>query len=415
VLRSADSGATFSRSASYAASGASHHIDAYLSPSQAYAFYSADRPSDPRFSDQFVAYSTDGGVSFTRTNAATSYNGSDTVPIMTTDTQFAAVSDHVYLANVRSQGSSAINLFVSSDNGQRFTASQFYTPVFGSLGLYAGGLNAYALMDAGNAGSLMWRTTDGGATFASSALPDVTFVGRAVASADRLVVAGGASTSRGLYVSENAAASFAHIDPSVCDNSWNSQYYPLIQGSLTFVAFTTNTMRELKFARAPMDLTDCSGSRTGYIQELDGCHGDLATCQSTNTSCQSTLQTQSAQLSSCTTNLSSCQASLATGAAQLASCQSQATSLQTQLTAAQAALADSDGDGILDSRDRCPKTAAGPVDSDGCNPLQFCAQVNMSSKNGAALCRALDFNNDEPTLSNPGDCVATKTDCIPAP
>lgn len=66
---------------------------------------------------------------------------------------------------------------------------------------------------------------------------------------------------------------------------------------------------------------------------------------------------------------------------------------------------DVDEDGEFDLKDTCPNTPLGqPVDGNGCSQSQFCRSINMSTAQGAALCKMSDWKNDDPLHM-------TKTDC----
>lgn len=93
----------------------------------------------------------------------------------------------------------------------------------------------------------------------------------------------------------------------------------------------------------------------------------------------------------------------------LAQCESESAELQKQLDSclSRPLLNDADGDGEYDATDRCPDTPRGAaVDDSGCSIVQFCIKQTSS----AAACKGADWENDEPTSSSPGDCIAVKTD-----
>jgi CSLREA domain-containing protein len=83
---------------------------------------------------------------------------------------------------------------------------------------------------------------------------------------------------------------------------------------------------------------------------------------------------------------------------------------------------DSDGDGEVDTTDRCPETPPGEaVDDAGCSRAQFCAGFAVATPEGKRACRRADWRNDEPLLLRSDDCAVAKggsgTDddrCVPA-
>jgi hypothetical protein len=65
---------------------------------------------------------------------------------------------------------------------------------------------------------------------------------------------------------------------------------------------------------------------------------------------------------------------------------------------------DADRDGEPNATDRCASTPVGAaIDGDGCSAEQFCSQQS------AAICRRVDFGNDEPLVKLPDDCALTRT------
>ena len=71
----------------------------------------------------------------------------------------------------------------------------------------------------------------------------------------------------------------------------------------------------------------------------------------------------------------------------------------------QALLRDSDGDGIIDTYDKCPNTLSGlVVDYSGCSQAQFCNNVT-----DAEICDKVDWNNDEPEKAR--DCRMRNNIC----
>ena len=68
---------------------------------------------------------------------------------------------------------------------------------------------------------------------------------------------------------------------------------------------------------------------------------------------------------------------------------------------------DSDGDGEIDSRDRCPDTPPHTeVDDGGCSLVQFCASFDVTVRAGARACKKADWKNDEPVMpSRQRDCT----------
>src|SRR5262249_53959876 len=76
------------------------------------------------------------------------------------------------------------------------------------------------------------------------------------------------------------------------------------------------------------------------------------------------------------------------------------TSTSTTTTLSPDLCVDADGDGEIDSRDRCPNTPAGAeVDDAGCSLAQFCATFDAPTRDGARNCKKADWNNDEPAMS----------------
>ena len=64
---------------------------------------------------------------------------------------------------------------------------------------------------------------------------------------------------------------------------------------------------------------------------------------------------------------------------------------------------DSDGDGEIDRRDRCPDTPVGePIDDAGCSHEQWCHTIVPTTWRAKAECRQSDFQNDEPLRAR--DC-----------
>jgi len=119
----------------------------------------------------------------------------------------------------------------------------------------------------------------------------------------------------------------------------------------------------------------------------------------------------------CDADLAQCETDLATADADLAQCQAD---LGT-------ATGDADADGVGDTRDLCPGTAAGaPVDRDGCSRAQFCGALDVSERTGQRLCQLLDWQNDEPGMRKKveRDCMLDKGPrktppalwrCVPTP
>jgi hypothetical protein len=71
-------------------------------------------------------------------------------------------------------------------------------------------------------------------------------------------------------------------------------------------------------------------------------------------------------------------------------------------------VADEDGDGRRDVDDRCAGTAAGePIDETGCSRVQFCEQIDATTRDGARACKKADWRNDEPLMRvrDAADCV----------
>jgi trimeric autotransporter adhesin len=83
---------------------------------------------------------------------------------------------------------------------------------------------------------------------------------------------------------------------------------------------------------------------------------------------------------------------------------------------------DGDGDGEVDTTDRCPETPPGEaVDDAGCSRAQFCAGFEVTTREGKRACRRADWRNDEPLLLRSDDCAVDKggsgTDddrCVPS-
>ena len=77
------------------------------------------------------------------------------------------------------------------------------------------------------------------------------------------------------------------------------------------------------------------------------------------------------------------------------------------------AVVDMDGDGEIDSGDRCLDTEAGAaVDDAGCSNEQFCDAIDVDTWVGRRTCLRADWNNDEPLTSVPRDCIARRDDCV---
>jgi hypothetical protein len=71
--------------------------------------------------------------------------------------------------------------------------------------------------------------------------------------------------------------------------------------------------------------------------------------------------------------------------------------------------ADDDGDGEADATDRCPVTSDRPVDGDGCSLAQFCARIEITSRDTARACKKADWRNDEPSMKQgEADCRLDK-------
>jgi hypothetical protein len=71
------------------------------------------------------------------------------------------------------------------------------------------------------------------------------------------------------------------------------------------------------------------------------------------------------------------------------------------------AFVDSDGDGEDDSTDACPGTVVSAVDTAGCSLAQFCSSIDTSTKVGERACRSSDWLNDE-AITAPKDCALQK-------
>jgi hypothetical protein len=71
---------------------------------------------------------------------------------------------------------------------------------------------------------------------------------------------------------------------------------------------------------------------------------------------------------------------------------------------------DQDGDGEADTTDACPNTPEGAeVDQAGCSLAQFCAAIDATTRTGNAICKNIDWRNDNPlAASNKGDCKVKK-------
>jgi hypothetical protein len=106
-----------------------------------------------------------------------------------------------------------------------------------------------------------------------------------------------------------------------------------------------------------------------------------------------------------------CAEDLATCERDLDGCRAERQELRDQLAAL---LADPDRDGVPAVLDLCLKTFSGAaVDERGCSQAQFCGRVDTTKARGDALCRAADWNGDEP-LAAPRDCrPGTKGLCVP--
>jgi len=79
---------------------------------------------------------------------------------------------------------------------------------------------------------------------------------------------------------------------------------------------------------------------------------------------------------------------------------------QGEVDACQADMEDDDNDGEFDITDLCLGTVAGmPVDDSGCSLEQFCSQYTIKKD-----CLKADWQNDEPTVGKPKDCMAVKVE-----
>ena len=76
---------------------------------------------------------------------------------------------------------------------------------------------------------------------------------------------------------------------------------------------------------------------------------------------------------------------------------------------------DEDSDSVPDVADDCPGTSPDmPADRLGCSAAQFCRAIDVGEPRGQAICRHLDWLNDEP-LGIPHGCVVVQRSCEAAP
>ncbi len=83
---------------------------------------------------------------------------------------------------------------------------------------------------------------------------------------------------------------------------------------------------------------------------------------------------------------------------------------------------DADHDRVLNGADRCAdskrfsRDGSHIVDSDGCNQEQFCAQFDVTTRDGRRACIRADWQNDEPVMRrNERDCrVQRNLGCLPS-
>lgn len=76
---------------------------------------------------------------------------------------------------------------------------------------------------------------------------------------------------------------------------------------------------------------------------------------------------------------------------------------------------DADRDGLPDRWDTCPLTGEDlAVDARGCSLGQFCHALPIPTVRDRKTCRRLDWKNDEPRTSKPGDCRPQGGACVPA-
>jgi hypothetical protein len=136
-------------------------------------------------------------------------------------------------------------------------------------------------------------------------------------------------------------------------------------------------------------LTNLMDCQNGLVQ----CEGDLAQCaielgNSTNdlAICEASLTGEQAELLQCQNDLSTSQADLGQATADLSTCNADLAD-ETH---------DTDADGRRDLDDLCPGTVTVPVDNDGCSQSQFCAQLDVTIRDGRRPCRRADWHNDEP-------------------
>jgi hypothetical protein len=167
------------------------------------------------------------------------------------------------------------------------------------------------------------------------------------------------------------------------------------------------------------DLTQCSTDLTEALDtlaicsgNLSQCDGDLYVCQIGAELCNSSLSQCSEDLSQAEANLQTCTGNLAQVQQELVEKQAELETTQSQLEQALAdlaeAVADADGDGLVDVADACSDTLPGSaVDQIGCSLAQFCGAIDASTQAGIKLCKAVDWQNDEP-LGSPKDCKALK-------
>lgn len=71
---------------------------------------------------------------------------------------------------------------------------------------------------------------------------------------------------------------------------------------------------------------------------------------------------------------------------------------------------DQDADGEADGSDRCPgTTVSAAIDDAGCSLEQFCAKVDATTTAGKAICKKVDWRNDEPAMKpKERDCRVDK-------
>jgi hypothetical protein len=151
---------------------------------------------------------------------------------------------------------------------------------------------------------------------------------------------------------------------------------------------------QTNLSQANTDLSTCEISLTAEQAALVQCNTDLSACLIDEGQCQ-------ADLSTTQTDLATTQADLSQANADLTTCEASLTADQADLIQCQADLAsetdDADGDGRRDLDDTCPGTAPAELaDLGGCSQSQFCAQLDVTIRDGRRPCRRADWHNDEP-------------------